>query len=232
MKKKKTQFQRFANYDIDPFTLFKRAATVPDALLNLPNLLKKAKEKEKTKTGKKKTLTTSSSKTDRSRLTTNRSTKSKYKIKTILNTRKKVRPDNISESSSTESSEVRLENPFKHSFDINEPFICKLTGETRKLYMVFLIYHAAMKFSGVKLKKFMALFLEDTFGNIYLSNVEVYDLELEGEIIEQKKKQFNFKEDINKIVKEFGETAQTGDIFKLTTDRLREDLDVNSVNEL
>jgi hypothetical protein len=154
-------------------------------------------------------------------------------MKTVLNTRKKnyERPDNISSSSSSSSSEEIQGNPFKHNFDINEPFISKLSPETRKLYILCLIYHSALKFSGVKLKKFMGYFQEDTFGNVYLSNVEVYDLELEGEIVQEVEKKLNFKEDMERIVKEFGETPCGEDIFQVETDRLRDDFGTKSENE-
>lgn len=129
-------------------------------MLNLPNLLDKKKKKKKKRLKKKVTITSGGSKTDRSNPKTNRSGKSKYKIKTVLNTKKKVaRPENISSSESSTSSEDEVQgNPFKNNFDIDEPFISKLTMDTRKLYINFLIYHSALKFSGVKLKKFMAYF--------------------------------------------------------------------------
>lgn len=56
----------------------------------------------------------------------------------------------------------------------------------------------------------------------------MYDLELEGEIEEEIEKKFNFKDDINEIVKEFGDTVNGEDLFKIATDRLREDFGTTS----
>ena len=45
------------------------------------------------------------------------------------------------------------------------------------LYVVYKVYHTANFFSLIKLTKFLAEFTEDSFGNVYLINLKIYDLE-------------------------------------------------------